>query len=475
MAVTVRTYTLSPGWNSNTVLDMLQTALADVGYHAPAQIGMISAVSTTASTTLPTKAQQRYLVRGTGGTGGNATFDIVRDRTGAPTVTLVKQGKNYSNNDVIQISGADVGGTIVTDNVSIQVTANIGISFGSTTTWFDVDTSAVPTWAVACVNNDDTKKMGQTYYAFSIGYLSALGTAAAASQTIGFPVGGAGSPILYIRAFPGFNPLSSVGLGVSGLDYVSTAVPNSITQQTFSVILASSNQVPLTLKTYQSAIDTNFVVWQFSEQSAFGQIFRNPFILSKYSNSIQPWSLDDCYTAGIYDIAKVPISNTYDAAIVFQFNTASMPKRQGEYGYYGGALGAFSSPRFFQGFYESCYGKKYFQSATASTSVPAFNNSIYFRSNNDLVHTSTTINYNPVITGLPICPSMIPTPYFIPADFGITEIVGTNNVGYGDKVTVSGQEWTILQYSNNQNPINTTLYNSGYYMGGIAFVARTVG
>jgi hypothetical protein len=62
---------------------------------------------------------------------------------------------------------------------------------------------------------------------------------------------------------------------------------------------------------------------------------------------------------------------------------------------------------------------------------------------------------------------MVPCPYFIPADFGITEIIATNSLEYGDLISVGATtKWKILQYGNNQN--------APTYNGAIAFVAKTV-
>jgi len=63
MAVTKREYTIAAYWNSNDVLDTLQTALADVGYHAAAQTGTILTFTNTAGTTLSGQKGFRYLVK----------------------------------------------------------------------------------------------------------------------------------------------------------------------------------------------------------------------------------------------------------------------------------------------------------------------------------------------------------------------------------------------------------------------------
>lgn len=453
MAVTVRTYQVNSGlplWNSNHVLDTLQTALADLGYHAGAQTGTILTFTNTVGTTIAAERGKRYLVKqfSTSGSGQYAVFDILRNSsTGAVgTVTLVNGGINYVNANTLLIKGSQIGGVDTTDDLTITVSTVSG-SQGTTSTWYDADTASPYTWGVCCVNIDQTKRMGQTFYSF---YMAPL---TAPTQ----------SPVLYIRSYPSWQSTTNVCNGVSGLDFFSTNAPTTTTQQAFSQVIASSNAVPLTLKVYQSGIDNKFAVFQFSETSNYGALYRWPFFLSAYTaTATQPWSLDDCFTGGIYHIIKSQASSTYDANIAIQLAGATMGKRQGEWGYHG-IQTTFAGLQSINGTYESIYGRRIV--GTLTTNVPVNFPVIYQRTNNDLIHFG--VEYNPVITGIPICHTMVPCPYFIPADFGITEIVGTNSLEYGDLVSVGATtKWTVLQFANNQSVAT--------YNGAIAFVAKTV-
>ena len=443
MAVTVRNYNIDAFWNSDTLLDALQTALADVGYHAPAQTGTILTFTNTAGTTILSERGKRYLVKqsATSGSGQYCTFDILRNSTtgAVSTVTLVNGGENYAISNTITIAGATLGGTTPTDNITITVSTVSG-SQGSTSTWYDKDTTSPYTWGVCCVNNDTTKKMGQTYYTFHT----------PANPTV--------NPILYIRAGAGFQSTTNVFNGVSGLDWVTAAVPNSTTQQNYSQVIATTNAVPLTLTTYQSAVDTNFVVFQFSEAGPkYGKLYRWPFFLSKYSNALQPWSLDDCFTGGIYEIGKVQVFNTYDAAVYTATFSAPMAKRQGEWGY-GTVQGTYANAGTIIGYYESLFGKK-----TVVRTLVQYP-TVYQRTLVDLAQTS--LEYNPVVTNIPVCNVFIPIPYYIPADFGVTEVIATNSIEYLDRISVGATtKWTILQYAVNQA---AATYNSA-----MAFVAKT--
>lgn len=446
MAITERVYNLSPFWNSDDLLNTLETALADVGFHAAAQTGTILTFTNTAGTTILGQKGRRYLVKqsATSGTGVYATFDVYRNQaTGAiSAITLVRGGNNYAASNTITINGADIGGTTPTDNVTITVSTVTG-SQGTTTTWYDEEAASPYTWAVACVNMDETKKMGQTYYSFHL------------------PANPTSTPTLYIRAGAGFNPSTNVFTGVAGLDYITANTPNSITQQNYSQVVAKTNATPLRLKTFQSGIDPNFVVFQFSDVDKYGDVFRPPFVLSKYNSATQPWSLDDCFTGGIYEIGKNIPWNTFEGAVDFRIATAPMGKRQGEWGY-GTLPGTFANGGYLIGYYESVHGKRF---NTGTARLNQIYPGIYQRTDLDLVH--TPLEYNPVITGLPICNVMLPVPYYIPADFGITEVVGTNTTSFRDEIKVGATTtWKVLQYANNHNNI---LYNSS-----VAFVAKIV-
>ena len=437
MAVTRREYNLAAYWNSNDLLDILEDALADVGFHAATQTGSVLTFTNTAGTTLLAQRGKRYLVKqsATSGSGVYTTFDVLRDAvTGAvSTVTMVRGGKNYTAADTITIAGADVGGATPADNITITVSTVSGAQ-GSTTTWFDKDTAVPYTWGVAAVNNNEAKKLGQTYYSFHT----------PANPTI--------NPILYIKSGTGFQSTTNVFTGVITLDHTNT-LP-TLTGAIFTTVIAKTNTTPIRLVTYQSGIDSNFVVFQFSDVEKYGDVFRDPFVLSKYSTATQPWDLDDCFTGAVYNIGRTAVFNTVETSINFSTVGLSMPRRQGEYGYAGYAGGA----RSIIGQYESVFGKR-MSTVALITQTPV----IYQRTLNDRIH--EPLEYNPVITGLPICNVMMPVPYYIPADFGLTEVVGTNTIAFRDIIEVGATtEWRVLQYGNN---ITLPTYNSA-----LAFVAK---
>jgi len=134
----------------------------------------------------------------------------------------------------------------------------------------------------------------------------------------------------------------------------------------------------------------------------------------------------------------------------------ALPRRAGEWGYSGGAG---TGARTNIAYYESVFGRRGLTGTTAITTQYA---SIYQRSLYDYVQTN--LEYNPVITGIPICYPFVPVPYYLPSDFGITEIIGSNTTAYRDVIKVGGTtQWSVIQFGNNLT------YNSS-----IAFVAKIV-
>jgi hypothetical protein len=281
--------------------------------------------------------------------------------------------------------------------------------------------------------------MGQTFYSFHIPANPGLG------------------PILYIKSGAGFQSTTNVFTGVSTLDFINNAPTtlSPVLAQTF----ARTNTTPLRLVTFQSGIDPNFVVFQFSDVLEYGDVFRDPFILSKYNTGTQPWDLDDCFTGAVYSINKTQVSNTVDSNINFSTTGLALPKRCGEWAYAGGTG---TGARTIIGVYESIFGRRLLGGTTAITnSFPV----IYQRTSMDLA--TTSLKYNPVITGLPIVNTMVPVPYFIPADFGITEVIGTNTIAHRDIIEVGATtQWRVIQYANN---LAAPTYNSA-----IAFVGKIV-
>lgn len=292
---------------------------------------------------------------------------------------------------------------------------------GSGVSWFALDRFTSPStyaWAVAKINNG-SGKLGNTFWGF---YVSLTGN----------------QPTLSIKSMTGFSPSTNVAQGLSGLDWYSAAGITSTVGSVHSSIIGSMYNTPLTLRTRQSATDPNFATIAFFD----GNTNRNPFVISKYNSSTQPWSLNDVFLGNAYEIYQNPAYATSDAAIAFRMRPTSIPKRQAEAGYttYGNsATAAFFTPNI-----RSLSGNR----IQATPAASATDVSLYTRQDFDIQ--SGVDDGIKIYKNVPINPLYLPVPYYLPDDFGIAEIPWRGAV-VGDTVTISGTEvWTIVQAAVNQ-------------------------
>lgn len=432
MAVTTREYAITQATPAN-IITALETALADLGWHAPVTNGYILTFTNTAGTTLASKANERYLVKqsATNGSGSGAVFDVLRSQTGAiSAVTLVTGGSGYAATNTITIDGADIGGVTSTDNITVTV-STIANSNGSTTTFFDKDITTSPltsAWSIAKVINASNKKLGTTFWNFFVGVTTA------AHQ----PVGGV-TPILYIRGGTGFNPSTNVYQGVSAYDFFSSTAPNQTGVYSVAITLASTTLVPLTLRVRQSGVDANFATFSFFE----GNNNRNNFFMANYNNSLQPWDLDDVFLGGVYELFASPAFNTSDCGINFRTRLSGLPKRMAESGYGNYFQVNATTIAYTNTFYRTSSGNRQLGSPVAAYDDIMF----YVRSKGDIQSSVTNMA---IFKNVPICPAFAPVPYYLPNDFILAEIP-FGNANIGDVLEVSESEkYTVIQFVANQ-------------------------
>jgi hypothetical protein len=306
---------------------------------------------------------------------------------------------------------------------------------GSSSQFFDCDVYTTPltsAWGIAKVTNNAAKKLGTTFWIFY----------AAVTTATHLPTGGVATT-LYVRSCPGFNPSSNVVQGVAALDYHNTSAVASTTPYNIGIVVASNTQIPIMLRTRQSAVDPNFATWSFFEGSNNN---RNPFYLSKYDTIYQPWSLDDVFLGGAYEVFCSQAFNTSDAGINLRTRMGGIPKRQAESGYsnYNQATGVVYSNTFFR----TNSGNR--QLATPSAVYDDI--SLYSRTEGDLQKGVATVA---VYKNVPICVYFAPVPYYLPADIVIAEVPFAN-ANVGDTLTVGPSEvYTVVQSS-----VNQTTYSS---------------
>lgn len=336
--------------------------------------------------------------------------------TGPYTITL--------RNDENTFKGFDSTG-----NITFKV------SSGNSVNWIVVDNFTAPQtygWAIAKIKNGNGK-LGSTFWHFYVGF------------NTGFYNG----VNLLVRPLTGFNQLTNNAQGVSGLDWIGGAGATYVTSPHLSLNISSSAFVPLTLKTRQSGLDTNFCTFAFFE----GNNNRNPFFISKYNTALQPWSLNDVFLGGITEIWQAPTFNTSDAGILFRQRMAA-PKRMAEAGYgnYNTATALVATNTYFR----TTTGNR-----QQATPVAAYDDvALYSRQLGD-IQTSVTTTY-PMYKSIPVNPHFMPVPYYLPDDFVLIEVPWMNPAIL-DTVTVSPSEvYTIGQVATNQTTFTA-----------IAFAART--
>lgn len=427
MAVSTRDYNLTMA-TPGQIIDNIEDALADLGFHAPVTNGYVLTFTNTAGTTLATKANERYLVKqsATSGTGTGAVFDVLRSATGAiSTITLVTGGSGYAATNTITISGADIGGVAGTDNITITV-STIASGAGSTVTFFKKDTSTTPltaAWGVAKVINNSAKKLGTTFWIF---YCAST----AANQN---PIGGV-TPTLYVRAVPGFNPTANTIQGVANFDYTGTTAPNQAAAYSIATVVSSTSTVPIMLRTRQSTVDSGFATFSFFE----GNNNRNPFFISKYDNSVQPWDLDDVFLGSAYEVFASYAFTANDAGIVNRTRMTAMPKRQAEAGYSAYYLTDTTAVAYNTAHFRTSSGSRRLATPASVYDSMCF----YVRKDNDI---QKGVETQAVFKNVPINATFAPVPYYLPSDFVLAEIPygwGTQ----GDTLTVSaGEVYTAIQ------------------------------
>lgn len=427
MAVTTRDYNLTMA-TPGQIIDTIETSLADLGFHAPVTNGYVLTFTNTAGTTLAAKANERYLVKqsATSGTGTGAVFDILRSATGSiSTITLVTGGSGYAATNTITINGSAIGGVDVTDNITITV-STIANGAGSTVTFFKKDTTTSPltaAWGVAKVVNNSAKKLGTTFWIF---YCAST----AANQN---PIGGV-TPVLYVRAAPGFNPTANTIQGVANFDYSGTTAPNQSAAYSISITASSTSTSPILLRTRQSTVDSNFATFSFFE----GNNNRNPFFISKYDNSVQPWDLDDVFLGSAYEIFAGYAYTVNDAGIVNRTRMTAMPKRQAEAGYSSYYLTDTTTIAYNTAYFRTSSGSRRLATPAAVYDSMCF----YVRRDNDI---QKGVQTQAVFKNVPINATFAPVPYYLPSDFVLAEIP-FGWATQGDTLTVNaGEVYTAVQ------------------------------
>jgi hypothetical protein len=497
-------------WTKNKLIDALETVFADAGLHGAAVTGQVkgwddgitqytyysasdpaqcsgggSLPASLANTNDPASTNTtdfRYKtfrnLPATGGSGTGATFDVKYNNGTLYRVMPANPGSGYTNGDVLTISAASILGT---SNGAADVSVTVKVdttNYGGTSNFFQknsVQTSTRP-WAILKVDNDPTKKYGSTYYFFQVISDTTL------QVTSGFNWSG------WNQQFAGAYRMetweshqeTSWTLGDYRKDDQNAHYNSNYDTD---IVFSTTTSYPLYIKTAQaqSPQDSNFAIFSFAQTDIpstdhMNDLYYGSFSIPKYTTSI--YNNDHVGHLGIVVWTNGTSTNaTFQQAYnVTMGNSQGLPRcaEQGwaeritnNPGYY--------NPTFYQNWCN--YTWRSHKNADNTTNPRLYYQQVSdypydeHNSDNDYQGQTTSlpyqaaggyvvdasVEYKSVIKGIPINPFLLPSPYTIPDDFVVLEIMyGTPSAKFlpGDTITVSGSEaYTILVggYNNTDN------------------------
>ena len=488
MAITTSVFTKSASYSQADLIDQMESALAWGGCHGPGISGLIVSLDAySGGSTIVGSANTNYQdVSASGGSGSGATFKIERNSSGViEDVKVNRPGSGYANNETLSLAAADFDDTVNLSVISCNVMGEgTPTVFGSTTTYFDKDTSGTYPWAVARRVIDSSKTYGDTYTAFQANSTTRL----------------------YLFDGSSFHPENSDDLaddkhgygnsfrGDEYLDFGSMSAENDFYQAQFRnsdsdgpdinrmgnyITVSGGTDKALNLNTFKSALDTNFVVFSYNQPTrSSAQISDNTystFFLHNFTSSL--WDYDYLYLGGFTEIiAESSGSSISYPRLTFKtyWGNNGQGKRAAMWGYSCNNQTSYVDADYLTPFspgHTETYHDVAFYIRTENTSGGGYNSTAArTRDRRGRSSLNPAVYYNAVIKGIPLNAKLAPAPYYIPDDFVIINFefhTTDTNFQQGDTITVSGTEvYTIITASYDFDP--------GLGMTrGIAFCGRT--
>ena len=405
-------------------------------------------------------------------------------------ITIHSLGSGWTDDEVFTIPGELVGGTATTGDIRFGVTtpetsvnAYDGIASIKVTTLGGgsnfYQKSSVGAFAILNVENDATKKYGNTFY--SLFLEGNAGTA----WTLKIQCGN-GWEFLNRRGTSSTSITATddwgVFTGYTGLDRQSQNISASATNITLSTA-STPTAYPMQIRTFraQSPQDTNFAVIQFT-QTLNGKT--EPFatfnfhVGDGYGNGV--FDLDDvflgAYTSYLTNVAQGLTITTNMPGYITGWSLYKNPGKepidsnsQARNAYYGYMRGGGSANYYVH----DDYYNNIREDTNNATSI-YYRNSTYDKYNNIVMDASADY-YKPIKT-IPVSQRMIPCPYYLPDDFVLLQVAttpGLTEFRPGDTVTVSGSEiYEVIQasYQAQQTGLDGVSNNTSE---GMLFLART--
>ena len=501
MAITTEVFVAPVGWARSDVLNIMEEAFVWGGYHGGEISGLCTGVAAfSGGGILPGGTNDFYLDIPTtsSGIGTGATLNVYREQsgTGVNTITVNKPGKDYVQGEILTIDPSYFGG-----GTGIAVTVNVGYSagIGTTTAYFDKDTDPESTdpWAVLKQDNDSSKLFGTTYRGFRIEdnyrMYALVGPSYSPVDWRDFSTTGMNK-----KSFRGTQYLDCYDRGGDSIDESRSLVAqfNASTPIRFATT-SSPNTHELKLTAYRSSIDTDFVVYVFSQPTVSGDISDKTYdavYFHRFDSSL--WDLDEVFLGGATLFRATDPMNTTQASSIalttqtmltgqkYQYGQSTICTRTAEAGYtqqYGsGHTGNYSVTTAYvttQGdntntntdnFQESTYTstQSYIYSRVGGDKDTGYVNDVSGGQNYDNYVGITT--YRSVVKGIPLSANIIPCPYYLPDDFVLLEInYPQSEVDFlqGDIIKISETEqYVIIKGS----------YNKWETTNGIFFCGRVV-
>ena len=424
------------------------------------------------------------------------------------------QNGGWADSKVFSIDGKLTGGVSTTNDISFGANAAETTSNGcdGTCSLHTVDYKGVggwwqrdkdDKWAVMRVENSSDKKYGINFYAFYFDYRATGNTDGTNSHKLSISSGlywntmnhyGANDPRKcnwsYASSFGRW--AGAPGTEAQSTNYLPMDLDSASTDNMPDPIAFTSDANPYTYKhevrLYQApnTQDSNFAMISFVGYQSNDPILYDTFILHKgttFGNPNPGVDMDHLMVSGITKIHK-----PYEQGTTYHTNiniSTYMPHYSANYGGYNASSsysGAFTVPagtsgmtvtrNYLYGYmrdahqkrraFSDNYGQNIFD--TTSNTNPGSDYSSY--GYNLIYHRDVTyelipeteanfIDFYKPISGIPICKTFIPCPYYMPDDFVFIQVSSTPNaVDYrvGDTVTISGNEkYSIVVPSYKQN------------------------
>ena len=480
----------SPFYTKKDLIDQLESALSWAGHHGAAISGLVIDIDSysgggTASGFGNTDFYDCFAT--TSGSGSGASFNVARSSGGAiEKVVVNRPGSGYAENESLTISAADIGGssegaTNITFNANVMGGAT-PTEFGSTTTWFDKDTNGTYPWGVARRVIESGKTFGDTYTGFKskstteVRIYDGSSFHPTNSDDTADRQHGYGNSW---RGTPYFDTGSSVYL--DGGYYSSQITDSSSTNPTGQLLeeitVSGGTDKALELNTFKSGIDTNFVVFNYTQHTRSSTSISDnnyaTFILHDFTSSL--WDYDYLYLGGFTEV--IPVNSGDSSLAEIKFRTHYGPQNAKR-----SALWGYSNFGAITGYYDTTYKSAFSDSASAD-----YDNFFYVRTANTsrggdggstnrsslgygVNALDSNVHYNAVVKGIPLNAKLAPAPYYIPDDFVLINFeyhTTDTNIQQGDTITVSGSEvYTVICAAYDYQD------NIGFTRG-IAFCGRT--